>query len=131
MEKIKGWIISIVILIIILVFIATLPAFIQNRIRGSQAEKEVTIILDMAKKICDGGCTNYPQNWVAPGYQAEAELYCMRQCKNSMKGIRENLLNEDSPVLFTNKYNFRVAQIYCLLGFFCPQMAISNLIKNY
>lgn len=122
---------KVLILFIILAFIATLPATFQNSIRGDQAEEEVIKILNISKKICDSGCTDYPPDWVTSGHQADAELYCMRQCKDNMKGIRENLLNDGFPVLFTNEYNYRVAQIYCVLGLKCPQLEIKKLIEDY
>lgn len=114
-----------------LVFLATLPAAWQNGNRSDQAEDEVRQILRVSKKICESGCTDYPDDWVVEGKKAEAETYCKAQCENNMKGIRDGLLNEGFPVLFTNNYNYRVAQVYCILGLNCPQSKITDVISNY
>lgn len=130
-EQMKSKIKIILVLFIALAFIATLPAIFQNASRTRQVKNEVKQILDTAKVICKSGCTSYPEDWIIRDKQNEAELYCMRQCQNNMKGIRGSLLNEDFPVLFTSQYNFRVAQIYCLLGLRCSQLEIIDFIESY
>jgi len=63
--------------------------------------------------------------------EKDAELYCMRQCSNNKKEIREELLNKKFPILFTDIYHYRVAQLYCIIGLYCPQSQIVDFIKNY
>jgi hypothetical protein len=129
-EKWRPRIKTISVFLILLMFVATLPAVFQNANKSEQVEKETKQLLDTAKKVCDGGCD--PTSWeIAPENQNEAKLYCITQCQNNMKGIRDSLLNEGFPILFTNQYNYRVAQIYCLLGLNCPQKKISDIINNY
>lgn len=112
-------------------FLIAIPISWQNSNRAEQAKKELKVILDMGTKICDSNCTVYPKEWIIPGREQEAELYCMRQCSHNKKAIRDELLNEKFPVLFTDIYHYRVAQIYCLVGFYCPQLEVTNFIKNY
>ena len=119
-----------ILVIVVLAFIASIPAVIQNSAKTNQAKKDIKELLDMTMKVCNGGCD--PTSWeIAPEKQDEAKTYCLAHCQNNMKGIRDSLLNEGFPILFTNQYNYRIAQIYCLLGLNCPQKEISDLIKDY
>lgn len=127
----KNNITQILILVTIIGLIITLPALIQNNLNANKAEKDIKTVFDLSKKLCKSGCTDYPKEWIIPGKEIEAELYCMRQCKDNMKNIREEYLNKNFPILFTNEYNYRVSQIYCILGLVCPQSRISDLIENY
>lgn len=116
---------------VFLIFLATLPAAFQNARRSNQAEDEVRQVLKIAKRICESDCTDYPADWIIEGKKVEAESYCKSQCENNMQGIRDGLLNEQFPVLFTNKYNYGTAIIYCLLGLRCPQSTVTDVINNY
>lgn len=116
--------------VLILAFLATIPALYQNNRRVGQVKAELKKVLDISKKICKSDCTEYPSDWVNPSSKIEGELYCMRQCNNNMRGIREGLL-DDFPVLFTNQYTYRVAQLYCILGLACPQLQITEFIEGY
>lgn len=117
-------------ILLISVFLATIPAAIQNQRRVREVKVELGEALSVAKKICDSGCTEYPPDWVVPGADAEAQLYCIRQCDNNMKALRDALL-ENFPILFTNQYNYRVAQLYCVVGLACPQLQITEYIRGY
>ena len=122
----------IVTILIVILFLITIPVLIQNQYKVSQVKKDLKVVLSLVKKICSSNCTEYPKEWdiSGSGSKAEAELYCMRQCSNNMKGIKDSLL-EYFPVLFTNKFNFRVAQFYCLIGLACPQKQITDYIENF
>jgi len=121
---------KIIAILLILGFLATIPAMYQNQRRVKEVKTELKEILDASKEICNSGCTDYPSDWVISGLETEAELYCMRQCDNDMKGIRDALL-DDFPVLFISQYNYRVAQLYCILGLVCPQLQITEFIEGY
>lgn len=108
--------------VLILAFLATIPAVYRNNRRVGQVKAELGRGLDKAKKICKSDCIEFPE--------IEAQLNCMRLCKNDMKGLREGLL-DDFPVLFTSQYTYRVAQLYCILGLACPQSQITEFIKGY
>lgn len=116
--------------LLFLCFLVTIPALYQNNRKANQVEREVKEVLKAMKKICASGCTEYPRDWVVPGLETEAELYCMRQCNNDMEGVRNYYL-DNFPVLFTSQYNYRVAQLYCVLGLVCPQSQIAEIIRNY
>ncbi|OIO15214.1 hypothetical protein COV53_01505 [Candidatus Gottesmanbacteria bacterium CG11_big_fil_rev_8_21_14_0_20_37_11] len=47
------------------------------------------------------------------------------------KHIKQDLLNNNFPILFTNKYNDNVARIYYVLGLKCPQLIITKFIEDY
>lgn len=121
---------KIITILLILSFLATLPAMYQNQKRVKQVKKELKEVLSMSKEICNNGCTDYPPDWVIPGFETEAKLNCIKQCDNNMRGIKDKLL-EDFPILFISQYNYRVAQLYCVIGFTCPQLQITDFIDNY
>ena len=121
---------KIITILLIIGFLATLPAMYQNQKRVKQVEKELKEALNISEEICNSGCTDYPPDWVISGFETEAKLYCMRQCDNNMRGIRDELL-EDFPILFTSQYNRRVAQLCCVIGLACPQLQITDFKVSY
>jgi len=124
---------KVIIIIIVLLILSTLPAVIQNQKRADIAIEELKEILDEFKKVCDSGCTDYPEEWVMAGFEPEPERFCRLNCMDNMNGIREVLLTEYFPDLYIdiNEYNHRVSQLYCALRIVCPQLQVIEFIKNY
>lgn len=117
--------------VLALIIIAiTVPGFIQNRIVGAKVEKEVKQVLTIAKNICDSDCKDYPDDWIVPGAMEEAEAYCRDRCLDNMRDIRHEYL-DNFPILYTNKYNYYVSQLYCIAGLYCPQLVITKIINLY
>lgn len=115
---------------IILLFVATLPAAFSNSNKIEQAKTSAKEVLDRASKICSSDCKDYPSDWVSEDKRAEAEIYCMSQCSNDMKIIRDSV-SEASSIKFENQYMLKVAQLYCLLGLRCYAVEIKDFIQNY
>ena len=121
---------KVVAILAIIGFLVTVPALYQNGRRVSQVKKELKEVLSMARVICDSDCHDYPSDWIIPEQEVEAELYCMRQCSNNKKAIKDALL-EDFPVLYNTQYNYRVGQLYCLLGLACPPSEIIEYVRGF
>ena len=114
----------------IILFVGTLPAVFLNSRKIDQAKESAQVILDEASKVCSSNCTDYPDEWVIEDKEAEAELYCMRQCTNDMEAMR-NEINKMPLIEFENQYTLRVAQLYCLLGLRCYATEIEDYVNNY
>ena len=105
--------------LVILAFIITLPGGFQNGTDYSKFRDELPDGYGMIDDICSSDCKNHPKDWIIPGYELEAENYCLTQCmdKGKMrKGMRDALL---ANFQYRSTYHRRVGQIYCLLGLNC------------
>lgn len=114
--------------IIILFFIITIPTTFSNSKSVNQAKDYAKEVLNEGQKICDSNCTDYPTEWEI---EKKDELYCMDQCSNNMMKIRQGLIDNLEPTLFKNQYDYRVGQLYCVLGLRCVLSELEDFVYNY
>jgi hypothetical protein len=116
---------------LVLLFLATIPAVFSNSKSINQAKENAKILLDEASKVCNSNCTEYPAEWVSKEKEQEAKLYCINQCSDNMDRIRNEFTDELQSTMFENQYTYRVGQIYCILGLRCAPLEIENFIRGY
>ena len=105
--------------LLLLVFLISIPGAFQNTADYKVFRKVLAEELDGIDKICDSNCTNYPADWVLPGYELEAENHCLRQCAN--RGEMKKILTNDlrATFFYRSEYHWTVGVAYCLMGLNC------------
>lgn len=116
--------------LILILLLSTVPGIFIVGGEIDQAKEDIKIIMSEGAKICDSNCTVYPDDWATQGKEADAELYCMRQCANDMKAIKDEV-KQMEWIEFDGQYTLRVAQLYCLLGLKCYATEIEDYIDSY
>lgn len=108
------------IILIVILFLISIFINLQNRKDYKEKENGINEISVMVDKICNSGCTDYPEEWIQTDKKLEAENYCLKQCMNKGK-MKEDITEIiKSNFFYRSKTHKTVAVIYCAIGFGCP-----------
>lgn len=108
------------IMLFVILFLITIFINLQNRKDYKKTENVIKSISVEIDKICDSGCTDYPEEWIQANKKLEAENYCLRQCMDKGK-MKEDLTEIiKSNFLYRSKAHKIVSFAFCAIGFGCP-----------
>jgi len=117
--------------IIFIIFIASLPGLYQNNKQETKVINQLDEMLSYSKSVCNNGCKDLPEEYIGSSFEDNARAYCMNQCSNNMKGVKESLKTEFDLELFQSKYTKVVGSTYCLLGLRCSPLRVDAFIDSY